>query len=506
VTTSRRRFLAQMGRVAATVLLAPSSWAEASASNLRARLAADPLRPQFHLLPAANWMNDPCGPICAGGRYHMFFQYNPDGAYWGNMDWGHATSPDMVHWRHEPVALAPTPGGYDSAGVFSGCAVLDGGTPAVIYTGVAPPSSPAEATLRDGAHPWREVQCLAVSQDGLRTWHKAPAPVIARPPADLELTGFRDPCVWREGRDWMLALGSGIRGRGGAVLLYRSSDLRHWTYLHPLMEGKATGKPSSNPVDSGEMWECPDFFPLGGRHVLLISTAGKVFWHVGRYEQQHFTGERRGMVDLGAYYAARSMLDREDKRVLWGWIPERRPESEYRAAGWAGVMSLPRLLSLDADGDLRMEPMPGLQRLRGSHQRLRAGAKGVRALAALRIQDLSAEIDVDTLPLQFFRLRLISGEDRTFAEVEYQRERHGGELRLNGSHAPLSAPKDGNLNLRLFVDGSVLELFAGGTAVITDRVYVAPLLPLRVHWEGADALSRMDVWRIKPISRDRLTS
>ena len=77
------------------------------------RLAADRLRPQYHLLPAANWMNDPNGPIFYRGRYHMFYQYNPNGAFWGSIHWGHATSPDMIHWQHEPVALAPTADGYD---------------------------------------------------------------------------------------------------------------------------------------------------------------------------------------------------------------------------------------------------------------------------------------------------------------------------------------------------------------------------------------------------------
>ena len=95
----------------------------------------------------------------------MFHQYNPKGAVWGNINWAHATSPDMVHWFHESIALAPTPGGYDRDGVFSGSAVLDGGTPTVIYTGVLPPASDSEATLRDGTHVWREVQCLAVSKD-----------------------------------------------------------------------------------------------------------------------------------------------------------------------------------------------------------------------------------------------------------------------------------------------------------------------------------------------------
>src|SRR5262249_12373772 len=147
---------------------------------------------------------------------------------------------------------------------------------------------PALATLRDGKSNFREVQCLAVSHDGMRTWHKAPRPIIASPPAGIQITGFRDPCLWRDGDHWILALGSGVTERGGMILLYRSPDLHRWTYLHPLCEGPGAGQPAANPVDNGTMWECPDFFPLGDRHVLLYATMGKVRYRVGTYRDLRF--------------------------------------------------------------------------------------------------------------------------------------------------------------------------------------------------------------------------
>ncbi len=163
----------------------------------------------------------------------------------------------------------------------------------------------------------------------------------------------------------MLILGSGIRGKGGSILLYSSPDLRHWTYLHPLVEGSPSGKKTVNPVDTGDMWECPDFFPLGNKHVLLISTMGKVRWKVGVYANQRFTPEKEGVVDWGSYYAAKTMLDREGNRILWGWIPETRPDADLIAAGWAGAMSLPRVLSLNAQNELQTEMAPAVQKLRG---------------------------------------------------------------------------------------------------------------------------------------------
>lgn len=471
-------------------------------------LASDPLRPRYHLLPAHNWMNDPNGPIFYHGRYHMFYQYNPKGAVWGNMNWAHATSPDMLHWRHEPIALSPTPGGPDQDGVFSGSAMLDHGKPTVIYTGVAPPDSTGNATLRDGAHTWHESQCLAVAQDeNLRTWEKRPDPVISTPPTGLEVTGFRDPVVWREGDNWILALGSGIRGKGGVILLYSSPDLLHWTYLHPLVEGPASSKDKVNPVDTGEMWECPDFFSLGDKHVLLISTMGKVHWKVGAYASRRFVAEKEGVVDWGSYYAAKSMIDRDGKRILWGWIPETRPNAELIAAGWAGAMSLPRVMSLSADGELQTEINPIVRSLRTNHTRISTDQNATtreKVLNELRIRDLCAELELELRPRSDkFGLRLQSDEG-DFITISSSNQRGGRQLKMNSVAGPLSGSPQSPVRLHMFLDGSVLELFADSTTAITARMYGKASSPLRLKLDDAELIS-LDAWQIQPISSDRLT-
>ncbi len=190
----------------------------------------------------------------------MFFQYNPNAAVWGDMHWAHAVSDDMIHSLHLPIALAPTPGWDDADGCFTGSAVDDHGTATVLYTGVKT-VAPDRATLRDGVHTFREVVCLATSDDRqLLTWNKWKSPVI-EPPQDSRLMGFRDPFLWRQrrvgadghggavplpgrgdARDWWyLGVASGVRHQGGNVLLYRSKDLRQWEYLHPLASGTWTG-------------------------------------------------------------------------------------------------------------------------------------------------------------------------------------------------------------------------------------------------------------------------
>src|SRR5262249_20811965 len=136
-------------------------------------------RPCFHFLPAANWMNDPNGLIDWHGTYHLFYQYNPHGPLHGTIHWGHATSLDLVRWTHRPIALAPTPGSPDAAGCWSGCAVDNGGTPVLMYTGIT--AEGPQARLH-------ETQCLATSADGLTTWTKHPHnPVIAEPPSGMDV-------------------------------------------------------------------------------------------------------------------------------------------------------------------------------------------------------------------------------------------------------------------------------------------------------------------------------
>ena len=509
---SRRTFLQLSGAAAfaSTWDRLQLSTANQDIAVLCRKLASDPLRPQYHLLPAHNWMNDPNGPIFYRGRYHMFHQYNPQAAVWGNMNWAHAISEDMIRWKHEPIALSPTPGGPDRDGVFSGSAVLDNGKPTVIYTAVAPPATPDEATLRDGAHTWRETQCLAVAQDDdLRNWKKLPEPVIAAPPAGLAVTGFRDPCVWREGNLWMLIVGSGVSHKGGAILLYGSSDLRNWTYLHPLVEGATTDIKSVNPVDSGDMWECPDFFPMGNKHVLLISTMGKVRWKVGTYTNQRFTPEREGVVDWGAYYAAKTMLDADGNRILWGWISETRPDAELLAAGWAGAMSLPRVLSLSAENELQTEIAPVAQRLRGAHIDFTPETTLVarkKILDSFRIHDLAAELVIDVRPKPGSSIQLQSESGTVFAMISYAEKSGSREVLVNNFRAPLSGNSGSPLRLHLLLDGSVMEVFLDKTTSLTARIYQVPSGPLRIKMIGDVELASFNGWQMLPISSDRLTS
>ena len=347
---NRRNFLGLFGLSASALALSRRAHGLADAAP---DLTQDTNRPEYHFLAPRSWMNDPNGPVWFNGKYHIFYQWSPYSVTGGPPHWGHAVSTDMVHWHHLPIAIAPTPDTADRDGCWTGSAVVRDGVPTVIYTGVVHDDA-AKGTDKE----WRQAQMLATAEDdGLQHWKKLPGPVVPAPPEGMAVTGFRDPCPWREADGWYLIVGSGERDKGGCVLLYRSQDLRHWEYLHPLAHGARTGNPAPDSVDRGDMWECPDFFEVNGQHCLFFSSENKVSWATGDYDKEthRFTIKRTGLVDQGgiAYYAPKGFYAADGRRILWGWVRETRSQQAFAASGWAGAITLPRVLTIGQQASLK---------------------------------------------------------------------------------------------------------------------------------------------------------
>lgn len=449
------------------------------------RFRDDPHRPIYHFLPAANWMNDPNGLIWWKGRYHLFYQYNPNGAFWGTMHWGHASSTDLIHWKHEPVAFAPTPGGPDKDGVFSGCCVVKDGVPTFVYTGTLP-----------------ETQCIATTRDFVKFEKFAGNPVIASPAA--KVTGFRDPCVWQEGPDWMMALGSGFESIGAAVLLYTSKNLIHWNYLHPLLQG--------NLADDRKMWECPNFFPLGGKHVLLVSRDGQnlVTWMTGEYRDRHFHPEKHGILDPGSYYyAPQAMADANGRRVVFGWSREGRSDAAQKASGWAGVQAIPRVFTLRADGGLGYAPVEAVEKLRGTPRKFgnfNVGPGATKEIAGLTGDcfDLMAEVETDA-PRFGLRLRATpDGQERTILSIDTRAKTIGfdrtasslsPETHRDVKSGPFEVGPGKPVRLRILADRSILEAFMNDNTTITTRVY-----PTRRDAQGIELFAEGGTMRVMSLT------
>nr|WP_276605595.1 glycoside hydrolase family 32 protein [Deinococcus sp. Arct2-2] len=448
----------------------------------------DPHRPRFHFLPRSNWMNDPNGLIQWRGEYHLFYQHNPSAPVWGSIHWGHAVSRDLVHWTHLPLALAPTPGGPDADGCWSGCAVDYEGVPTLLYTGAA-----------GGA----QVQCLARSSDsGLRTWVKDEGnPVLSVQPAGTKPGDFRDPFVWREGELWLMVLGAALDTGYGAALLYSSPDLQHWTYLHPLLQGDRE--------EHGWMWECPNFFALRDKHVLLFSNGltRQVFYVVGRFDGRSFQPETEGRLSADDSYAPLTFLDDQGRRILFGWIDEPRSEAVRRAAGWAGVASLPRILDLDRQGRLTVTPVPELRRLRGS-TRPTGELQEDGTVLGLRGDALELEIEFEVTGSGSCgvavrcspdgREETVIVYDRGLGRLIIDRSRSSADPTAVSALQELALhPLEGDqLRLTVFVDRSVLEVFVRDGLSLTSRIYPTrpDSLGVRILTTAGARLTTADAW------------
>lgn len=474
--------------------------AKLSLTNQARTRSADPHRPAFHFLPEKNWLNDPNGLIQWQGQYHLFYQYNPNGPFHGTIHWGHAVSDDLVHWRDLPIALAPTPGSPDADGCWSGCAVDHDGVPTLIYTGIHP-----------------QVVCVATSADGLVTWDKHPAnPVIAAPPEELGThTGgqFRDPFVWKENGQWQMVIGARHEGQGGLVLRYRSDDLLHWDYQGILLQGDIH---QTRPFWTGTVWECPNFFRLGDQHLLFFSVQSEPsdllypVYYAGQFEGEQFVpAVQRLLVHGSCFYAPQATRLDDGRLVMWGWLKEGRRPTAVMEAGWSGVMSVPIALSWLPEGALRLAPVDELKSLRRDHwhfENLAFGPGDAGPLGGVQGDCLEIEAVFEPDAAAEFGIALRRSPD---GEEQTRLVYDGAQARLvvepNESSlstvvdrdmhkAPLSLDANGQLRLHVFLDRSVLEVFANDHTCLASRIY-----PTRPDSLGVGLFSRAGQVRLKTL-------
>ena len=282
--------------------------------------------PKFHVTGPIGWINDPNGFAPYKGEYHLFYQYHPYDTKWGPMHWGHVKTRDFIRWEFLPAALAPDTE-YDKDGCFSGGAVeLPDGRHLLMYTGVN------DQPQADGTVRTFQTQCIAIG-DGLNYEKYPHNPVITA--ADLPEGGntrdFRDPKIWREnGTYYAVTVNRGPDGSGN-VLLYESPDALHW---------KLDGIMAACQNRYGRMWECPDFFHLDGKDVLLHSVmemqakglefhpGNSKIYHIGRFDREHCRMEDEAVcaLEYGLDFYAAQTLETEDgpraKQLRCSWLDQ----------------------------------------------------------------------------------------------------------------------------------------------------------------------------------------
>ncbi len=319
----------------------------------------DLARPHFHCT-LSSWLNDVI-PLWWNGQYHICFDHNPHAATWTEASsWAHVSSPDLIHWTRLSDAIVPgKPGEPDAYGIWTGCIVRrEDGKFAAIYTGIE----------RWKPSPFVQRQLLAVSGDLIHFQKQGIA--IKDSPPNNDSDCWRDPMVWRDsdGKWRMIIGGECTDGKTGQILLYESEDasLERWSYLGVLMKGAE---------ETGRMCECPDFFPLGDNW-LALSSLDHTWWHLGRRVENKLETSAWGACDSTShFYAGKTALDGKGRRILFGWIREARDDAALVRAGWAGVLSLPRIITAGPNGKPHFSPPDELLKLRHLKQEQKPSEK-----------------------------------------------------------------------------------------------------------------------------------
>ncbi len=428
-------------------------------------------RPTFHATPTIGWMNDPNGFSFYKGECHLFYQYHPYSNEWGPMHWGHLKTKDFLHWERLPAAIAPDQE-YDASGCFSGGAVeLPDGRQLLMYTGVRR-SRNAEGFIKDV-----QTQCVAIG-DGVDYEKYDLNPVLDGKdlPEGGSTIDFRDPKVWREGDAFFAVIGNRTEDDSGAVLMYRSADGLKWDFVRTLDR-------CCNQY--GRMWECPDFFPLDGKQVLLTSPqemnpiglefhAGNgTLCLMGSYDpEKGFTRERVQAIDYGLdFYAPQTLLAPDGRRIMTAWMQNwATVGAKPYHCRWFGQMTLPRELSI-RNGQLCQAPVRELENYRGPavvHRRI--SVCGETNLPG--VQGRMVDMTVTVRPMgqgsyRWFRLHVAKdGQHDTMirykpdeSTLKIDRTRSGLPYDIVHTRSFLVRPNDGQIKLRIILDRFSVEVF-----------------------------------------------
>ncbi len=446
-------------------------------------------QPAFHVTAGVGWLNDPNGFSFYQGEYHLFFQYHPYDVKWGPMHWGHVKTKDFIEWEHLPAALAPDMN-YDSAGCFSGSAIeLPDGRHLLMYTGVR------NIRNRNGRIESFQTQCIAVG-DGVDYTKYEGNPVIAADqiPEGGSVHDFRDPKIWREGDTFYAVIGNRTADKSGAILLYESRDALHWSFAGTL---------ASCHNQYGKMWECPDFFPLDGKDVLLTSpqemTAIGLEFHpgnanvclIGTYDRMahHLNRENVHAIDYGLdFYAPQTLLSGDGRRIMIAWMQNWETSSCVdQKLGFMGQMTLPRELSVK-DGHLYQVPVRELEKYRG----VRVVYQNLLINGDISLNGISGrylDMTVSIRPAnpgqmyQWFRIYLAKdGEHYTMIRfrpnlgtVKVDRTQSGFPHDIvNVREFPVYSG-DGNLKIRIVMDRYSMELFINDGKYAASFVLYTPI-------------------------------
>jgi len=489
----------------------------------RERLADDPARPLYHFSPPGEWMNDPNGLCQWGGRYHLFYQYNRDRLEpigspreHRGISWGHAVSDDLVNWRDLPIALRPVGA---ELGCYSGQTLVDGDR--VIATYHAPFAGnvitiASDPLLLNWEHPsFNPAIPGETDPDKVGVCHG--------PDGDYLLF---DPCIWVE-EDGYYALSGTYRDGTrsvdclGVAHIFYSPDLSEWQWLGPMVSDDQLAGP-------GEDMAVPNFWPISDdKHMLLLFShkrAGR--YYIGSYDRvaHRFTPETHGRMNygpwtVGSLHAPSATVDDSGRYLGIFNVKEGRDRRD-----WNDVMTLPRHYWLAGDDTLRMAPVPELEGQRFDEVHAPAGELAANSEQLLEnVSGQAIEIEAVIEPggareVGLTVLRSPDGAERTrisFFAPLHDRRANPGWLQIDTAQStladdvhgrppeqgPLALDADEALHLRVFVDRSIIEVFANDKQCLTLRVY-----PSRADSNGVSLFARGGAARLRSLKAWQMRS
>lgn len=449
----------------------------------------DPERPRFHLTGGIGWINDPNGFSVYKGEYHMFFQYHPYDTKWGPMYWGHVKTGDFIHWDRLPVAMAPDTE-YDADGCFSGGAVeMPDGRHLLMYTGVK------NETDENGKTVSFQTQCVAFG-DGIHYEKFARNPVISanQIPDGGSVYDFRDPHVWREGDKYLCVVGNRTADNSGTVLMYESEDAIHWNYVN---------KVASCHNRYGTMWECPDFFRLDGKDVLLISPtdmkASGLEFHpgsgtvciIGYYDKQseHLIRENIQAIDYGLdFYAPQTIETIDGRRVMIGWMQNWATCAYYpEGQKFMGQMTIARELEIK-NGRLYQNPVKEIESCRKNKLECRnVTVEGNTVECDTEIRGRFIDMTVSVKPVESvyrslcievahsseYGTRFCFEPDRNLIRIDRTDSGLASDI-VNIREIPVTGG-NGEIKLRFIMDRYSIELFVNNGEQAASTIIYTPL-------------------------------
>lgn len=467
--------------------------------KLRSEVSGCQWRQTYHIQPETGLLNDPNGFSYFNGEYHLFYQWFPLGPVHGLKYWYYTKSKDLVHWKNVGIGIEPT-NKYDSHGAYSGSAIEYNEKLYLFYTG----NTRDEKWVR---HPY---QCLAVMNKSGEVV-KLEQPVIHDVPNGYT-DHFRDPKVWKDGDLFYAVIGAQRKNETGCAVLYRSKDLLNWQFI---------GEIKTRLKYFGYMWECPDYFPLQEKGVLIFSPQGiepqgdqfhniyQSGYVIGEMlDTEQLTMEHGSFQELDRgfdFYAPQTMMDPEGRRILVGWMG--LPEIDYPTDknGWAHCLTLPRELSIKGN-KLVQQPVKELQTLRKQQEKVKVvldnEKKNYAGFSGTSYELIAEFTDFDATEFGIeFRVgrlneKTIVKYDVVRKKVVLDRTNSGEAVGIDYGMVRKCSLDAAKIKFQLFVDTSSVEIFINdGEEVFTSRIFpVEDSTDIRFFVKEGTALLRAVKW------------